>query len=408
MKVLMVSRTYTHPHDMGSRKRIYNECKKMKDMGWTVDFLYLGSNLSCDMSSMKKFFGEEHFFWKEWCGLSLGYEIKREWRDKMDCLGITKYIALPYKADEWYCDGIEDGLRLICKKNGKTQDDIGELYDIVWVQYFFYSKFLEILPENILKVIDLHDRFSYRNRIYQKDGQVPDFYYTIPKEEKKALSRADVAISIQNQEEEWFKKLLKKTGTKVVTIGDVVELSSSVFCKKKCYGFIGADNKPNELALKWFVQRVLPLVKEKEPESEFVIAGGICKRIDDNDSYRKMGIVKELDNFYNNIRFSVNPIRHGTGLNIKGIEALSYCKPIVSTSVGEKGLTEARDAMIIADKPLEFAEKIVELLRYEEHCKKMSEAAKRFVMDYNAKNELALLTLEGLVKQKREEKRNRK
>lgn len=405
MKVLMVSRTYTHPHDMGSRKRIYNECKKMKDMGWTVDFLYLGSNLSGDMSAMQNFFGEEHFFWKEWLGLSFNYEIKKEWRNKLDCLGVTKWISVPYKADEWYCDDIEDGLHLICKKK---EEDIESLYDIVWVQYFFSSKFLEILPGNILKVIDIHDRFSYRNRMYQKDGQVPDFYYTVPKEERLALSRADVAISIQDQEEEWFEKLLKKTGTKVVTVGDVVELSTSGFCDKRCYGFIGANNKPNELALKWFVKQVLPLVKEREPESEFVIAGGICKRIDDDDAYRKIGIVKELDDFYNSIRFSINPIRHGTGLNIKGIESLSYCKPIVSTSVGAKGLAEAKDAMVIADKPLEFAENIIELLRCEECCKKMSEAAKRFVMDYNAKNELALLTLEGLVKQKREEKRNRK
>jgi len=401
MRVLMVSRTYTHPHDMGNRKRVYNECKKMKELGWQIDFLYIGSRLACDISAMQDFFGKDHLFFAEWNEIKLKYELKKEWRNKLDRCGITKYLSVPYDADEWYSDSLEDGLALLCKKRGKKFEEIDQLYDAVWVQYFFYSKFLELLPKKILKIIDTIDRFSFRNRMYQKDGRIPDFYYTIPKEERKALSRADVAISIQNQEEEWFNKLLKGTNTQVITMGDVVELNPASFYPQKCYGFIGADNKPNELALDWFIKMVLPYVKGQEPESEFVIAGGICKKIKDSTLYKKLGRVENLNDFYGNIRCAVNPILHGTGLNIKGIETLSYCKPLVSTSVGAKGLKAAKDAMFVADSPKEFAEAILTVLREESMCKGMSLAAEKFIIDYNKENESVLMRIEELVNKKK-------
>jgi len=398
MRVLMVSRTFTHPHDMGNRQRVYKECKKMKDMGWEVDFLYTGSHLQCDLKAMQEFFGEGHLFLAEWAGVELKYELKKEMRNRLDKCGITKYLALPYRADEWYSDNVEDGLQLLCKSKGCTIGTIHSVYDAIWVQYFFYSRFLELIPHNILKIIDIHDRFSYRNRMYQKDGKIPDFYYTVPREERKALSRADVAVSIQNREEIWFRNLLKGTDTTVVTMGDVVELHKSDFVDKKHYGFIGADNKPNELALAWFIDRVLPHIRKAEPDSVFVIAGGICKKIKDSNDYKKIGRVEELADFYNSICCAVNATRHGTGLNIKSIEALSYCKPMVSTAIGAKGLADAKEAMLVADKPKEFAEYVVRLLNDKQQCEKMCQAAEIFVKEYNRKNEAVLHEIEKMAK----------
>lgn len=402
----MVSRTCTHPQDMGNRQRVYKECKRMKELSWDVDFLYIGSSLVGDLDAMREFFGKEHFFYAEWNGPELKYEIKKEWRNKLDKAGITKYVGVPYQADEWYSENIKDILRIVCKKHGKSLEDIEELYDVVWVQYFFYSKFLEFLPKKILKVIDIHDRFSYRNRMYQRDGRIPDFYYTTPKEERKALVRADVVISIQNQEEKWFHKLLKGTSTKVITMGDVVEQHKSELCVNKCYGFIGADNKPNELALEWFIKKVLPHVKEQEPDSEFVIAGGVCKKIGDSTLYKKLGRIENLADFYNNIRCAVNPILHGTGLNIKGIEALSYCKPCVFSTVGAKGLAEAKDAMYVTDDAKQFAGYILKLLREDSMCMEMSLAAEIFIKNYNNENHKAMLELKEFVNRKKALQRN--
>ena len=93
MRVLMVSRTYTHPHDMGNRQRVFKECLKMKSMGWEVDFLYIGNINQCDKVGMQVFFGKEHLFFLEPEEPEPKYQIKKTIRSTLDTYGYIKFFC---------------------------------------------------------------------------------------------------------------------------------------------------------------------------------------------------------------------------------------------------------------------------------------------------------------------------
>lgn len=394
MRVLIVADIYTHPHNMGNLQGLYRECCQMKKMGWEIDFLYWGNRLLPDFEAMQDFFGEEHIYFVNTSSPELKHQLRAFLRQRLDAHGITKYISVPYDVDERYYREIEDKVTYLDKKKE---------YDVVWLEYYLQSKIFPGLRKEIVKVIHTHDRFGSRNKIYQKVGRVPEFYYLTQKGERAALSRADIVIAVQDDEKEYFNALLKGTNTKSVTIGNLVEMKDSPYVKDKTVGFFGAVNDTNEFAVKWFIQSILPLVREKEPETCFIIAGGICKKVSDSDDYVKLGFVETLEEFYDKVKIVVGPLKNGTGLNIKNIEALSYKKPVVTTSVGAKGLNGAEKALQICDDEETFADAVICLLNDEEACKEMSRYAEEFIKGYIDRNVCTIKEIEKISLNKKKE-----
>lgn len=394
MRVLIVSDIYTHPHNRGNLQGLYRECCQMKRMGWEVDFLYWGNRLLPDFEAMFDFFGEEHLYFVNTSSPELKHQLRTFLRQRWDTYGITKYISIPYDVDEMYYREIEDKVINLDKKRK---------YDAVWLEYYLQSKIFLNLRKEIVKVIHTHDRFGSRNKIFQKVGRIPEFYYLTQKGERTALSRADIVIAVQDDEKRYFNTLLKGTNTKSITIGNLVEMKDSSYIEEKTIGFFGAVNDPNEFAIKWFIQSVLPLIREKEPESRFVIAGGICKKVPDSKDYVKLGFVDTLEEFYEQVKIVVGPLKNGTGLNIKNIEALSYKKPVITTSVGAKGLNGAQKALRICNDERTFADAVIQLLNDEEACKEMSRYAEEFIRGYIARNVSTIKEIEDISFDKKRE-----
>lgn len=382
LKVLMLSNVYTHPHDMGNRQRIYRECCQMKILGWQVDFLFWGGKFGGDLEEMERFFGKEHFHFANKTSLMPRYQLKEIFRKKLDQKGLSRYLSFFYDRDELYYKEVEEKVEALLHR---------ERFDILWLQYAYQSKILERLGKDIYTVIDTHDVFAYRNRIYQKKGRIPEGFYTTRGQERKSLSRADLVIAIQEEEGTYFNRLLEKYPTRSITIGDMVEFHGSSSESEMVFGFIGAENDANVVGVEWMAKKVLPLIHEMEPQCKCIIAGGICNRIMDDRSYIKLGKVETLQEYYDQITVAVNPIQNGTGLNIKGIEALSYGKPLVSTSIGAKGLSGAAGAISVCKDAGSFAEQVVLLLHDRQKCLQMSREAERFISMYNDDNRKALL-----------------
>ena len=80
----------------------------------------------------------------------------------------------------------------------------------------------------------------------------------------------------------------------------------------------------------------------------------------------------------------------GTGLNIKTIEAVSKAKPLVSHSVGVRGLSTDRPFALVADDDQAYAEEILTLLKDDEKAMELSTNASMFMKQYIAKNDASL------------------
>ena len=255
--------------------------------------------------------------------------------------------------------------------------------DVVIAEYVFFSKALDNFDESVLKIIDTHDVFTDRYKLYLRNNQKPRWFSTTQKEEKKGLRRADMAIAIQEQEASFFASLLPSQ--QVVTVGHLVSLQSIPLEEKNhAILYVGSRNHINVSGVERFIQAVFPKVKEKLPDVKLILAGEICDVVEDFESCLKLGRVASLTNVYALANVVINPVYFGTGLKIKSTEALGYARPLVTTPAGAEGLESgAGKAFIVAETPDDFAQSIVSILSEKQRREALSSQAYHFAKQRN-------------------------
>jgi glycosyltransferase involved in cell wall biosynthesis len=132
--------------------------------------------------------------------------------------------------------------------------------------------------------------------------------------------------------------------------------------------FLGTMSyRPNIDALHWFVDGILPLVRARRPATTLCVAGRSAGALADllapTGGCTIISDPPVVDQLYQQARVVVVPMRQGSGMCIKSIEALAFARPLVATSAGTEGLgLEDRRHARIADAPEPFAEACVDLL----------------------------------------------
>jgi polysaccharide biosynthesis protein PslH len=373
-KVLVISPTPSHPQDAGNRTRIYNLLINLQKLGHEVHFFYIQHETQDD-ELMRQAWGDKLY--------SLPYT---QMRDRKRSLAqkisrklrhyLTNYPKYPGAVDDWYDNSVNEFLIELHQKFN---------FDVVIVEYVFFSKALNIFGKDVLKIIDTHDVFANRSELFKENGQKYYWYSTNLKEEAKGLRRGDLVIAIQKEEEEYFKKLV---GNKVITVGHTVLLrrpkQMQPFKNKVLY--IASLNRTNLHGIKYFINDVLPKVRAKLPDFQLLIAGKICEALDEVDGCVKLGYVKNLNEVYDNTNVVINPICFGTGLKIKSIEALGQSKVLITTPEGAKGLEAgASQAFLVSKNAEDFYQNIIEVLTNSTLSIELANQAYCFAENYNKK-----------------------
>lgn len=132
--------------------------------------------------------------------------------------------------------------------------------------------------------------------------------------------------------------------------------------------YIGSmDWYPNEDAVDFFADEVLPQIQERVPDVRFSIVGGNpsarVQKLAERKGVVVTGRVPEIKPYFAEATVFVVPLRIGSGTRLKILEALAMGKAIVSTSVGAEGLDlKDGEEIFIADEPTVFAEAVTRLL----------------------------------------------
>jgi polysaccharide biosynthesis protein PslH len=117
------------------------------------------------------------------------------------------------------------------------------------------------------------------------------------------------------------------------------------------------ENLANRDAVMWFVHEVWPSVKRRHPQVKFYIVGPGASRTFNSLAARDPSIVvtgevPDIRDYLRRARIFVCPVRLGSGLRVKLLEAMAMGLPIVTTSLGGEGLPlHTGENCFIADDP---------------------------------------------------------
>lgn len=149
--------------------------------------------------------------------------------------------------------------------------------------------------------------------------------------------------------------------------------------------FIGTmDYYPNFDAYEWFCKDVLPILQSQAPRPfEVVVAGtasdSLPKR---HKSVLLTGEAPDVRPLYQRAHAAIVPIRAGGGTRIKILEAFSFNRPVISTSIGAEGIEAMPDRdILLADSPFEFAQRCLELMARPELRDRLASNGLRLVQE---------------------------
>jgi glycosyltransferase involved in cell wall biosynthesis len=142
------------------------------------------------------------------------------------------------------------------------------------------------------------------------------------------------------------------------------------------------DWLPNQQAVYWFMDNCWELVLDQVPDCIFVIAGrnipNYIKQLENAQILIKENVA-EAKEIYSNYNIMLVPLQSGSGLRIKIIEGLAYGKAIVSTDIGAEGIPiQSNEHILLENNPINFAQKVIQLLTDEPLTAKIQLGARKF------------------------------
>lgn len=352
-----------HPANQGNRARIKSLFQGLSEAGHEVDFLNVAMEEG-DADSDRKMVGPSHYhhvhFTYDESVVSRLRRLFKKFTDRQFLFylnnGLDDYCAL---------ETVEFVKALDQKKH----------YDLLWVEYIFLSRLFEAVGDKTLKVIDTHDRFTDRYKLFKKTRQPYRWYSVSERDEKKALLRADVIVAIQEEEGRRFTNLIEGRRP-VCVVGHQVPLNRLSLENSKKMLFLASANPLNISTIHNFIHEVFPLIKKEVPEAELIVAGSVCEHIKSGrEGVKLIGIVDALEAAYKMADIVINPISKGTGLKIKNVEALAYRRALVTSPTGAEGLDSAGNSrFFVVETPEECARAILRLMEDESLLKQMADS----------------------------------
>ncbi|MFQ5631525.1 MAG: glycosyltransferase [bacterium] len=158
--------------------------------------------------------------------------------------------------------------------------------------------------------------------------------------------------------------------------------------KSNCLVFTGVMNyAPNEDAAKYLLNHILPHIRHAVPDVEVLIVGRDPSKSLRNIAKNQPGVtvtgfVDDVRDYLEKASVFVAPLRYGSGVQNKVLEALAMQVPVVATSVAAEGLRMDKTTeppVCTADGEKRFAEKVIALLQNETNRVRLASEGRAYV-----------------------------
>lgn len=149
--------------------------------------------------------------------------------------------------------------------------------------------------------------------------------------------------------------------------------------------FTGTMNYfPNSDAVIYFCNSIFPLIQKRHPDATFFIVGNHpteqVRKLAAQKGVVVTGYVPDIRPYFGKASVFVAPLRAGSGIQTKNLEAMAMGTPIVTTSIGAMGMeAEAEKELLIADTPEIFAERVIHLIENPDIRENLADAGRKRV-----------------------------
>lgn len=163
----------------------------------------------------------------------------------------------------------------------------------------------------------------------------------VREKEKRLAENSDLVLSVTEEDKNKFLEEYVIDSEKVVIVPNGADFDKQVAYdterREDKAIFIGSDFEGNRDAIDKIIS-----VAETLQDLKFIIVGGISKYAETNDCPENVDIKgkvedQKLEEMYKESLIALNPIKKGSGSNIKLLEYLEYGLPTISTYVGARG-----------------------------------------------------------------------
>lgn len=213
--------------------------------------------------------------------------------------------------------------------------------------------------------------------------------------EQKISGRFDAVLTVSEEDTATCRDLYHLTNVRGhVPTG--VDLDYFTACPRQLAAdptvvFLGSmDWYANADAVRQFAAETWPLVTERMPQARLLVVGrnppeDLRALASSGRNMEVTGTVVDIRPHLRSAHAMVVPLRIGGGTRLKIFEAMAAEVPVVSTHVGAEGLAlENGRHILLADRPDEFADAVLQLLESPEKGRLMAACARAEIAEKNS------------------------
>jgi len=297
-------------------------------------------------------------------------------------------------------------------------------FDVIWVHYLntLYNIPVKILRNNTI-ILDQHDSMERVWEKYAAKGSFVDRLFAkfnlvrVREFRNKMMELVDIVLSTSSKDAAFIRDHSPESTDVWLEPNGVNDKYYSPTRKsannpsgRPTVLFCGSMNiKMNIDAVVRFSHNILPLVKSKVPDTQFLIVGRNptrqVKGLADLEGISVTGSVADVRPYYDRAWISVAPFKFGGGSKLKVLESMAMGVPLVSTQTGVQGV-EAQPSkhLLIANEAEDFSKSVIELLRDSCLRNNISDEARELVCQKYTWKTIVYNTLEKLNRYKLERK----
>jgi len=198
--------------------------------------------------------------------------------------------------------------------------------------------------------------------------------------EGMVVSSFERTLSVTEQDRTSLLLAVQSTGSDLAEVGDrVISIPISIDTDRltrlnrqpdpdEILTLGSLNYAPNAEGIRWFAERVFPLVRRQRPTARLKVIGKnppadlvrMARR--SQGAIQVLGYVEDLEPHFRSASVFVVPVLSGSGMRVRILEALARGVPMVTTPVGLEGVdAEDGEEVLVADGEEDFASAVVRL-----------------------------------------------